>query len=237
MKDKIEGYLKQNLTKTASDLSASFCSDHPLRQILIDIPIGLKEFEPGERKCDVETRKYLGPQRGSSAFRVPTRKTVYCDEGYKKASNINFNLTGKKISKQTFNICKKIREIDELLKTTEAGHFLHSIMHESHPEAVFKSLAGASLPYSKKTKDGFNERLNIIKTFNSSIDFFLDRIYKNFRKYEVQPDDILDASALAIATMNIYLTEKIRRFPETPEFDKRGICMEIVFGWSNFLKI
>ena len=199
-------------------------------KILIDIPIGLKESGPEERKCDKDARAFLGPKRGPSIFRAPARKTVYCDEGYKEASNINFNLTGKKISKQTFHICKKIREVDEFINSIKSNSASTNIMHESHPEVVFKSLAGTPLSYSKKKKAGFNERLSIIKTFNSSIESFLDGIYKNFRKYEVQSDDILDASVLAIAAKNIYLTRKIIRLPEEPELDSRGLRMEIVYG-------
>jgi predicted RNase H-like nuclease len=233
IKDVYEKYSEHNSNsdynfKPPKTISNPDTSQIP-KKILIDLPIGLKESGPEERKCDKDARKFLGPKRGSSVFRVPARKTVYCDEGYKEASNINFNLTGKKISKQTFHICKKIREVDEFINSIKSNSASTAIIHESHPEVVFKSLAGTPLSYSKKLKAGFNERQSIIKTFNSSIESFLDGIYKNFRKYEVQPDDILDASALAIAAMNIYLTRKIRRFPEKPEFDKRGICMEIVF--------
>jgi predicted RNase H-like nuclease len=198
-------------------------------KVLIDIPIGLKESGPEERKCDKDARKFLGSKRGSSVFRSPARKTVYCNESYKEASDINFKLTGKKISKQTFHICKKIREIDEFINSIKLNFVSTAIMHESHPEVVFKSLAGTNLSYSKKTKSGFNERLSIINTFNSSIEFFLDGIYKNFRKYEVQPDDIMDASVLAIVAKNIYLTGKTRKLPEEPELDSRGLRMEIVF--------
>lgn len=226
-----EKYFKACLiTKPDSDLAASLCHGHPVRQILIDIPIGLKESGPEERKCDKDARKFLGPKRGSSVFRAPARKTVYCDEGYKEASTINFNLTGKKISKQTFHICKKIRAVDEFIDSIKSDSASTAIMHESHPEVVFKSLAGTSLSYSKKTRAGFKERLDIIKTFNSSIESFLDGIYKNFKKYEVQPNDILDASALAIAAKNIYLTGKIIKLPEEPELDSRELRMEIVFG-------
>ena len=230
MDDVYEKYFKSCiLTKLDSDVVATLCPEPPVKQILIDIPIGLKESGPDERKCDKDARAFLGPKRGCSVFRVPARKTTQCDGDYKETSNINFALTGKKISKQTYHICKKIREVDEFIDSIKSDSASTAIMHESHPEVVFKSLAGTPLSYSKKSKAGFNERLSIIKTFNSSIESFLDGIYKNFRKYEVHPDDILDASALAIAAKNIYLTGKIIRLPEEPELDSRGLRMEIVF--------
>ena len=120
--------------------------------------------------------------------------------------------------------------MNDFIDPTKSDFTSTNIMHESHPEVVFKSLAVTPPSYSKKSKEGFNKRLNIIKTFNSSIESFLDGIYKNFRKYEVQPDDILDASALAITSKNIYLTGKIIRLPEEPELDSKGLLMEIVFG-------
>ena len=231
IKDVYEKYFQSfPILKPNSNLPASLRREHSIKQILIDIPIGLKESGPEERKCDKDARKFLGPKRGSSVFRSPARKTAFCNKGYKEASTINFNLTGKKISKQTFYICKKIKEVDEFIDSIKSDYMSTTIMHESHPEVVFKSLAGTPLLFSKKAKAGFNERLSIIKTFNSSIESFLDGIYKNFRKYEVQPDDILDASALAIAAKNIYLTKKIIRLPEEPELDSRGLHMEIVSG-------
>ena len=103
-------------------------------------------------------------------------------------------------------------------------------MHESHPEVVFKAFAGTPLSYSKKSKAGFNERINIINKFNSSIETFLDEIYKNYKKYHVQPDDILDASVLAITAKNIHISGKTLRLSEKPELDNRKLRMEIVFG-------
>jgi len=60
------------------------------------IPIGLKESGPLERKCDIAARKFLGPKRGCSVFRIAVRKTAHCDGSYMEASNTNFELTGKK---------------------------------------------------------------------------------------------------------------------------------------------
>ncbi|MBM3710680.1 MAG: DUF429 domain-containing protein [Actinobacteria bacterium] len=197
--------------------------------ILIDIPIGLKESGPEERKCDILARKLLGPKRGSSVFRVPVRSTVYFEESYEQASLINYNLTGKKISKQTWHICKKIREVDELITITKLKSISASIIHESHPEAAFKSLKNTPLLYSKKSKEGLNERINIIRTYSNLIDTFLDGVYKKFKKSEVQPDDILDAAALAISAKKIYKTGKIIKLPEENEFDSRKLRMEIVF--------
>ena len=184
------------------------CAD---MQILIDIPIGLKESDKEERKCDREARAFLGPKRGSSIFRVPVRMTVYCKGTYKKASKINYDLTTKKISKQTYYLCKKIREVDEFICSNNSTSNITSILHESHPEVCFRLLSGKNLKYSKKTIKGFNERIKIIKHFNKDIDSFITGIYenKNFGKTEVKPDDVLDASVLAITAKRIFQEGKI----------------------------
>jgi len=203
------------------------------RQVLIDIPIGLKESGPEERKCDKEARKYLGPKRGSSVFRVPARKTVYCNGDYRQASYINYKLTGKKISKQTWHISKKIREVDTFIDSMKYDSDLISVIHESHPEICFESLAGKKLTYSKKTKEGFNERMEIIRLFNNDIDNFVSAVYKKFNKTQVKPDDLLDAAILAITAKTIHLTGKISRIPEEPEIDNKGLRMEILFSRIN----
>lgn len=197
-------------------------------QILIDIPIGLKESGPIERKCDSEARAFLGPKRGSSVFRVQVRKTVYCSDTYEETSKINYDMTTKKISKQTYYICKKIREVDEFICSKNSIFDITSVLHESHPEVVFTSLAGTQLLFPKRTKAGFIERMKIIKEYNNSIESFISDIYKNFKKDQVQPDDILDASVLAVAAKNIFLTGKIKRFPAEPEIDNKRISMEII---------
>lgn len=81
--------------------------------ILIDIPIGLKNGVHGEQLSDLGARRIL-KARKSSIFPVPYREAVYV-ESYKKACEVNEKLTGKRISKQAWNIVPKIREVDSFL--------------------------------------------------------------------------------------------------------------------------
>ena len=81
--------------------------------ILVDIPIGLRQNGNLERLCDKEARKVLG-NRKSSVFPVPCRNAVY-QSTYQEASSINFQLTGKYISKQSWFISGRIRQVDERL--------------------------------------------------------------------------------------------------------------------------
>ena len=46
--------------------------------ILVDIPIGL--VESGKRRCDIEAKERLGPDRQRSVFLTPTREAVYAPD-------------------------------------------------------------------------------------------------------------------------------------------------------------
>lgn len=89
--------------------------------IAIDIPIGLLDTpEIGGRECDREARRLLKPPRASSVFSPPIRKYLPAQD---------FSET-RGISRQTFEILSKIREVDEQM-TPE----LQNRVYEVHPEA------------------------------------------------------------------------------------------------------
>src|SRR5207247_2138530 len=48
---------------------------HPTALVLVDVPIGLRDSERGERQCDLEARATLGP-RGVSVFPAPCRSAL-----------------------------------------------------------------------------------------------------------------------------------------------------------------
>lgn len=85
--------------------------------ILIDIPIGLKTGGSGERLSDLGARSIL-KARKSSIFPVPCREAIYA-KTYKEACEVNERLTGKRISKQAWNIVPKIRDVDGFLVENE----------------------------------------------------------------------------------------------------------------------
>jgi predicted RNase H-like nuclease len=101
--------------------------------VAIDIPIGLLDaYEKGGRACDRAARKALGKPRGSSVFPAPVRSILSavswedaCARSRRSAPN------GKAITKQTFAILPKIREVDELLRKRPE---LRGMIHEVHPE-------------------------------------------------------------------------------------------------------
>lgn len=192
--------------------------------MLLDVPIGLRERGREERLCDIEARKLLGPKRASSVFPAPCRPAI-CAKTYKEASDINAQLTGRRLSRQTWNIIPKIREVDVLLLDDESAR---SRVRETHPEICFWALAGGRpMKYSKRTEEGFSERRQALQSVYSNTDEIINYALDIYRREEVAKDDILDALSAAVTAM--LGARELVSIPERPEFDSRGLHMEIVY--------
>jgi len=191
--------------------------------ILIDIPIGLREYGPLERICDIEARKLLGRPRASSVFRPPCRQAVY--EAILEAKTKNSQITGKSLPNQTLSIIPKIREVDKLvLSNVEARESIKEV----HPEVCFWALAGRPMQHKKDEKEGISERRKVLRSKNSHTVEIFDYAVANFKRKEVARDDILDALAAAITALG-----PIKSLPETPEFDEKGLPMQMLYGPMN----
>lgn len=102
----------------------------------IDMPIGLAE--DGMRACDIGARKALF-HRASTVFSAPPRSLLAITD-YPTANARSRECFGRGISKQSFMIWGKIRELDA-----------HAQLHpdrfvEIHPECSFAAMAGEPLP-------------------------------------------------------------------------------------------
>jgi predicted RNase H-like nuclease len=197
--------------------------------ILIDIPIGLWDMGSIPRLCDKEARKLLTRKRSSSVFPTPCRD-VLSAESYEKANEINRTLTSKGLSKQTWNITPKIKDVNNFLQKNKDAQ---QIIIESHPELCFMALAnGEPLTYYKKKEEGITERLNLLTSHFQKSKEILNDGQEKFNKKEVAIDDILDALVLAVSAS---LGKKNLSFiPEDYEFDKIGLPMRMAI--PNFKK-
>ena len=97
--------------------------------VLIDIPIGLLDYGEEERQCDKQARRLLRPKRSSSVFPAPARQTLQA-ASYEQAQQLNRSAIARGLSKQSWNIVPKIREIDELLSSKPS---LRGVVLECHP--------------------------------------------------------------------------------------------------------
>jgi myo-inositol-1(or 4)-monophosphatase len=190
--------------------------------ILLDVPIGLKEKGAEERRCDREARRILGPDRGRAVFRVPCRQAIYAatDE---EAKSVNKRLTGKSLPVQTLGIIPKIREVDKLLLSDGVAK---ASIKEVHPELCFWSLAGRPMQYKKDTREGYDERLQVLELYpqtNAIVSYALS----NYRRKDMAKDDILDALAAAVTAFK-GLGDLIS-LPDPPEFDDRGLPMQMLY--------
>jgi predicted RNase H-like nuclease len=186
--------------------------------IAVDMPIGLLERHvPGGRKCDRDARALLGRPRSSSVFTPPTRPGLTAAT-YSEAASLN----GAGMSKESFNILPKIREIDAVLMNNDQQR-----VFEAHPELVFARLAGGPLRHNKKTPQGRRERARLLRNlFAASFQAPL-RIRLAHGLRHVALDDVADAYVLAHVARCIH-SGTARRVPEAePPCDTRGLRMEI----------
>ncbi|WP_277713248.1 DUF429 domain-containing protein [Paenibacillus mucilaginosus] len=126
--------------------------------LLIDMPIGLPSGTE-RRSCDGEARRLLRPWRASSIFAAPVRGVL--DVGsYAEANARHKELGGRGLSRQSWALVPKIRELDALLQQEPAAC---GTIFEAHPELVFAGLAGSPMRGGKKTAEGYAERMAVLQ--------------------------------------------------------------------------
>lgn len=208
----------------AKDTQALAAVAQDARLMLIDIPIGLHDEGTAGRSCDIEARRRLGPPRASSVFPAPTRAAVYADS-YPEACEANWRICGKRLSRQAWGICKKIRSIDELLRTRPD---LRPIIRETHPEVCFWSLNGKRpMSENKKRAAGQAARMHVLSQVFPDAESIVEEARKHHPRSEVASDDIIDALAAAVTAKLGY--GRLRTLPAEPERDAFGLPMEITF--------
>ncbi|NPA48976.1 MAG: DUF429 domain-containing protein [Thermodesulfobacteria bacterium] len=186
--------------------------DLPARVFAIDMPLGLPDdFTPGGRECDRLARKLLGPRRGSIFTPPPARALLF-------TSYQDLRAAGIKISRQSFNLLPKMKELREILRKRSS-----TPLFETHPELVFLILAGEPLP-SKHTPEGFEKRFELLQGLGLFRDLTrhlrdLPRLYRK---------DLLDAYACLMAAKRI-LEGTARVIPADPPRDALGLPMGIWF--------
>ncbi|MFH5833545.1 DUF429 domain-containing protein [Halalkalibaculum sp. DA3122] len=207
------------LLESDSELEETF---REYDRIFIDVPIGLNDVSY-TRKCDEMLREVLGPDYQASVFDPPIRPALHSPT-YAEASMESYETTGKKISIQAWNITPNIRSVDRLLQEHED---FRGKVFESHPELLFQKLNGGnSILQKKQTKKGLRHRLGLLKEQSKFADDFFRDIKEEYRRNQVEEDDIVDAMALALFALRS-LEEPIKTLPEDPPTDSTGLPMAI----------
>jgi len=226
--------------------------------VAVDIPIGLPSGAPrddGRRRADAEARAFLGPRRASSVFSAPCRTTLAAG-GYREACDLEVAArgSGKGLSIEAYNIIPKIRDVDEVIRPTHqapVGSGPGVRVREVHPEVAFAVLAGAGrrghgLVHAKRgciscRKDGRActgeaDRLALLRAFVPDFEprTVRERLLREHPRASgrggpvVGRDDAMDAVACLLAALRIARGEALTLPASEPEYDARGLRMEIV---------
>ena len=183
----------------------------------VDIPVGLSERD--RRKPDIEARRVLRPLRHNSVFPAPLRQVLIATS-YREACDISqrFHVEQKMISKQTYALIPKIKEVDDVMTPQ-----LQERVREVHPEVCFWALnRHQPLEDHKRSPAGEQQRRELVAGVfaNDLANFDVPR--------GAALDDLYDACAAAWTAGRIaYGTAE--RFPPDPDLDSTGLRMEIVY--------
>jgi predicted RNase H-like nuclease len=191
--------------------------------VLVDIPIGLRDRGREERLSDRMLRGQLG-KRGSSVFPVPVREAVYAGS-YAEACEENRKRTGKKISRQSWNIVPEIRAMDIFLTRYRECIFT---LRESSPELCFARMAAMTateLQHGKNTQEGIRQRVAVLEEIVPGSHRFYASCLEAYPRRQVAQHDILDAMVLA-ASARLILRRGAVYYPEQKEYDARGLPMQ-----------
>ena len=186
--------------------------------VAIDVPIGL--LDRGTRDCDAVARQLLGARR-NSVFTAPIRGMLKATS-HRHACALRRGVEGKKVSIQAWGILRKVREVDDALRTHEEWR---TCVREVHPEVCFYHLNGnRPLTWAKKRAEGRRERLELLQPdFGNAVNGALTER----RRLGCTADDIIDAF-VALWTARRIANGIAVRLPLAPPVDVVGIAMEML---------
>lgn len=183
--------------------------------LAVDMPIGLVDTPRPGRACEREARALL-PGKSSSVFPTPCRPVLACTT-HTEANALSKTL-GVGLTRQTFHLFPKMREVDALMRGNEP---LRSIVHEAHPELAFMRMNNGKPVLSKKRRpEGFAERLDLLARHGL--------VWQPQTISGAARDDVLDAIAVCRTGLLIARGAAMRLGP-AQERDRYGLAMNIWF--------
>jgi predicted RNase H-like nuclease len=181
--------------------------------VALHAPIGLPDRPtPGGRRCDHEARLLLGFSRGGAVISAPPRSVLRA-RSFEAARRRH-----PSISAVEFGLLARIAEVDDLVQP-----YLQRTIHETHPELSFHQLNGdESLAHAKHTPAGRAVRRRLLEARLPSIGPLLDR-----RTRGTSLEQRIDAAATFWTARRI-AARGVQRLPAQPDWDERGLRMQIV---------
>ena len=144
---------------------------------------------------------------------------------YREACRLNFQASGRNLSRQSHAILPKIAQVDALMKPS-----MQEWIREAHPEIAFATLNGGhEVSLKKRTLEGQRKRLHLLRKAGLSItatDLLAQRL--RLGRANVKPDDLIDAAVCLTVARRMAHGLAIR-FPHdsSDDRDSRGLRMEI----------
>jgi predicted RNase H-like nuclease len=209
--------LKLKSSCVASNFAEVLSRTRQCELVCVDIPIGLSN-DRNQRQCDIAARKILRGPRASSVFPAPIRACLRSQD-YETASRICLEYTGKKLSKQSFALLEKIRQVDDLMTPELQGR-----LREIHPEISFWALNDKKpIQANKKTVSGQAQRRKLLQSVFADMDTLLAQPPRGYVM-----DDALDA-LVAAWTAGQAVIGKAKTLPDNAQLDQKGLRMEILY--------
>lgn len=182
--------------------------------IAVTVPIGLPSApQRGGRAADRVARQLLGFPHAGAIGSTPTR-TAIGRRNYAEARRANGGL----LDVVTWQQFRKIRELD-----SEMEPYLQRQVYEVRPELSFMQLnEERSLRHSKDIVAGHEERKQLL----------LRRMPSSASLLAAELDGVrithLADAAVTLWTARRIVARAVSRIPETPEWDDKGLRMEIL---------
>lgn len=174
----------------------------------VDMPIGLPAT--WDRAADRLARQFLSP-RSSTVFPTPPRQLLDA-RSYAEANARSKEFFGKGLTKQSYNLFAKLRELDALITASDVERVV-----EVHPECALRAINGSALP-SKHNASGRALRRDVLRPiFGDVVDT---------RLTGAATDDVLDALAVLWSVRRYVAGEHIV-FGDGAH-DERGLVMQII---------
>lgn len=197
--------------------------------VFIDMPIGLPDGTVVRRRtCDDLARQALRA-RAASVFFTPARPVLEAPS-FEAASRLQRELTGRGLSRQSWGLAPKIREVDTVLRTPhgDAHAGFLSRIYESHPELCFAGLNGGQpLAWPKRDAAGLLARASLLRPFLGEVWSILHRHLAAIQGAGI--DDALDSLVLAVHA-RLSVRHGFVSLPAEPEKDAFGLPMRIVMA-------
>lgn len=184
--------------------------------ICLAMPVGLPDLPIKHgRVCEREARKLLGWPRLGAILSAPALAVAERAKSYDDAVRLNDG----HLSPVTWGRIRRIREVRDVVQS----HHQRNV-YEVHSELSFHQLNGDKpLVYGKSTPEGLKEREELLVRRFQGLDSRLEAGWPR----GATKANLLDSLA-ALWTCRRVVARAATRIPESPEWNRDGLRMEIV---------